>query len=117
MMDGDRGYTFLCVNENSKTPNPTNMFGLIMATAPRLDWGFGNPNKTATLIATIMLAVWVLPKLASFASQRMNELFFWLTLTLSVTLGVPLILTESRGGIVAFLAGLMVLALHAPRPY
>ena len=26
----------------------------------RLDWGFGNPNVTGSLIALIMLAVWML---------------------------------------------------------
>ncbi|MCC7518023.1 MAG: O-antigen ligase family protein [Verrucomicrobiae bacterium] len=75
----------------------------------RMDWGFGNPNKTAALIATLMVAVW---GLAWFRRGG-----FWIALGLFTALGVGLIRTMSRGGLVALCAGLAVLLWNLPRPW
>jgi hypothetical protein len=75
----------------------------------RMDWGFGNPNKTASLIATLMVAVW---GLACF--RRWG---FWAALALFTGLGVGLIRTMSRGGLVALCAGLGILVWNLPRPW
>jgi len=71
----------------------------------RLDF-LGNPNKTAALIAMTMVAVWALP----FILRRSG---FWIALCLFVPLGVYLMHTFSRGGVLAALCGLgaMVIAL------
>lgn len=76
---------------------------------PRLDWGFGNPNKTAALIATLMIAVW--------AVAFVRRVGFWVALLLCLGLGVCLIQTLSRGGLAAFLCGVMILLVFAPRPW
>ena len=75
----------------------------------RLDWGLGNPNKTAALIAEGMVAVWVL----AYIRQRL----FWLSAFLFTVLGCCLVLTFSRGGLAACCAGLTVLVAFAPRPW
>lgn len=75
----------------------------------RLDWGFGNPNITAGLIATLMMLVWILPRIHRWA--------YWPTLIACTTLGVFLIQTVSRGGVVAVAVGGLVLAGFAKRPW
>jgi hypothetical protein len=75
----------------------------------RMDWGLGNPNKTAALIACLMIAVWA----AAYA--RRNG--FWLALPVSTILGCCLVQTYSRGGMVAFLSGVLVLLAWTPRPW
>jgi len=65
----------------------------------RMDWGLGNPNKTAALIAILMIACWGL----AFVKRR----GFWLALSLFTGLGVCLVHTFSRGGMVALFAGLL----------
>jgi len=75
----------------------------------RMDWGLGNPNKTAALVAMLMVAVW------SFAYIR--RWLFWLSLVLFTGLGISLIHTFSRGGVVAFLFGLTPLIYFALRPW
>ncbi|MDD2707006.1 MAG: O-antigen ligase family protein [Verrucomicrobiae bacterium] len=75
----------------------------------RMDWGLGNPNKTAALIAILMVAVWGLVYVRRYG--------FWLALTLFTGLGVCLIRTFSRGGMIALFAGLLVLAWKASRPW
>jgi hypothetical protein len=55
----------------------------------RMDWGLGNPNKTAALIALIMIAVWILGYIRDWG--------FWVALALFTGFGVCLILTQSRG--------------------
>jgi hypothetical protein len=75
----------------------------------RMDWGFGNPNKTAALIVLLMLAVWVLPYARKWS--------FWISLFAFVALGICLVLTESRGGIVGLMVGGIFLVAWAPRPF
>jgi hypothetical protein len=74
----------------------------------RMDWGLGNPNKTAALIATLMVAVWMLA-----AIRRAG---FWLALTLCVGLAICLVHTMSRGGLLAAIIGLVPVLLFA-RPW
>jgi hypothetical protein len=75
----------------------------------RMDWGFGNPNKTAVLITCLMLAVWLV---ACFWRRG-----FWFALPVSTALGYCLVHTYSRGGMLALLAGLVILLKWAPRPW
>jgi len=75
----------------------------------RMDWGLGNPNKTATLIACLMLAVW----LAACFWRR----GFWFALPVATVLGYCLVQTFSRGGMLALFAGAVVLLAWTPRPW
>jgi hypothetical protein len=75
----------------------------------RMDWGMGNPNTTAALIVTLMIAVWGLGYLRWWG--------FALAAFLSAGLGVCLVHTFSRGGLVAAGVGLAVAAWFAPRPW
>jgi len=75
----------------------------------RMDWGLGNPNKTAALIATLMLAVWLLAYVRKWG--------FWLALTLFFGLGVCLVQTLSRGGIVGIIVGGLFALGWIARPY
>jgi hypothetical protein len=75
----------------------------------RLDWGFDNPNKTAALIAMLMIAVWGLAYIRKYG--------FWIALVLFTALGGCLIHTFSRGGIIALFAGLLPVLWVAPRPW
>jgi len=75
----------------------------------RWDWGFGNPNKTAVLIGLLMMACWI------FAFWKKHG--FWFALVLFTGLGMCLIHTYSRGGVVSVFAGMACLAAFAPRPW
>jgi len=75
----------------------------------RMDWGLGNPNKTASLIAILMVAVW------SFAYLRSR--LFWLSLALFSALGICLVHTFSRGGVVAAFCGLLPMIVCLRRPW
>lgn len=75
----------------------------------RMDWGLGNPNKTAALIAMLMIAVWGLTYIRKWG--------FWAALALFTGLGVCLIHTFSRGGIIALFFGILPLIWFAPRPW
>lgn len=75
----------------------------------RMDWGLGNPNKTAALIAILMVAVW------GFAYIR--RWGFWVALTLFTGLGICLMHTISRGGLISAVAGIIPLIVFAPRPW
>jgi len=75
----------------------------------RMDWGFGNPNKTAALIAILMIAVWILPY-----SRKWG---FWPALVAFTALGLDLIYTFSRGGILAVLTAGIPLLIWAPHPW
>ena len=74
-----------------------------------MDWGFGNPNRTATLIAVLMVAIW---SLAAFKKWG-----YICAATVFVVLGVCLTLTFSRGGLVAAAVGCGVLVVFARRPW
>lgn len=67
----------------------------------RLDWGFGNPNVTAALIA--ILAV------ATLGAGLVWRKTYWYALPLTAALMVAMIHTLSRGGLVAFIAGVVAL--------
>ncbi len=75
----------------------------------RMDWGFGNPNKTAALIALLMIALWALP--------LVKRWLFWVALPLFAALGVCLVHTLSRGGLVAAVCGLGIVLWRLPRPW
>lgn len=81
----------------------------------RMDWGFGNPNKTAALIATLMIAVWQ-PAWRDARSDSRRP-WFWVSLTLFLALGVCLIHTYSRGGLLAAVVGLGTALCFLPRPW
>lgn len=74
-----------------------------------MDWGLGNPNSTAAVIATLMIAVWFV----AFLWRR----GFWISLILFTILGSCLIHTFSRGGLLALFAGVVPLLWTAPRPW
>ena len=73
-----------------------------------MDWGLGNPNKTASLIAILMVAVW------SVAYFRKG--LFWVSLVVFSILGICLVHTFSRGGMVAAFCGLIPLVVCLRRP-
>ncbi|MDD2711172.1 MAG: O-antigen ligase family protein [Verrucomicrobiae bacterium] len=75
----------------------------------RMDWGLGNPNKTAALIAILMVAVWGLVYIRRWG--------FWAALTLFTALGVCLIKTFSRGGLIALAVGMVPLLWKTARPW
>jgi hypothetical protein len=74
-----------------------------------MDWGFGNPNKTAALICLLMLGVW------AFAYIR--KWGFWAALLLFTGFGVCLILTQSRGGLIGTIVGGSALLWSVRRPF
>jgi hypothetical protein len=73
----------------------------------RLDWGLGNPNKTATLITELMILVWALP-------FRKRPVLFYCAALVFTVLGCCLALTYSRGGFVACAAGVSLLLYFSP---
>ncbi|MBE2205699.1 MAG: O-antigen ligase family protein [Chthoniobacterales bacterium] len=75
----------------------------------RMDWGLGNPNKTAALIAMLMVAVWGLAFIRRWG--------FWVALSAFTVLGGCLVHTFSRGGLVAACFGLVPLLIFVPRPW
>jgi O-Antigen ligase len=74
----------------------------------RMDWGLGNPNKTGALIALLMVAVWWLSIIKRWG--------FWVALMCFMGLGVCLMHTFSRGGILAAFLGIIPLVFCSPRP-
>ncbi len=74
-----------------------------------MDWGFGNPNKTAALIAILMVAVWGLAYIGRWG--------FWIALVLFTGLGICQIDTYSRGGVFAACVGLGIFVWKLPRPW
>lgn len=73
----------------------------------RLDWGFGNPNMTAALIAMLAVAI--------CGVALVWKKLFWFAIPVTTGLLVALIHTLSRGGMVAFLVGFIALVI-AIRP-
>lgn len=74
-----------------------------------MDWGLGNPNKTAALIACLMVGLWILAYFQKWA--------FWMALIGFTGLGICLVHTFSRGGFVALVVGLVPVLWMAPRPW
>lgn len=75
----------------------------------RMDWGFGNPNLTAALMITLLCVAW----LPAFCFRR----GFWFSLPAATAIGVCLVHTMSRGGILGGIIAMAVLAAFAPRPW
>jgi len=75
----------------------------------RMDWGLGDPNKTAALIAELMVAVWWMAYWRRWG--------FWVAVGVFAFLGICLVHTFSRGGLVALIFGLITIAVYAPRPW
>jgi len=75
----------------------------------RMDWGLGNPNTTAALITTLMVGVW--------AFSWLRKWGFWVAVILFTGMGICLIHTFSRGGLIALFAGMIPLVIMAPRPW
>lgn len=75
----------------------------------RMELGLGNPNKAATLIAMLMIAVWGLAYVRRWG--------FWVGLMLFCGLAIALLHTSSRGGLVAMLAGSICLLCFSSRPW
>jgi len=75
----------------------------------RMDWGFGNANKTAAFIALLLIGLWGL--------VHWRRWLFWPVLILNAALGVCLIHTFSRGGLIAASLGIALLVWRAPRPW
>lgn len=74
-----------------------------------MDWGFGSPNKTAAFIVSLMVGIWILAYCKRWG--------FWVALAVFTGLGLCLLHTFSRGGIVALLMGLLPVIYLAPRPW
>jgi hypothetical protein len=75
----------------------------------RMDWGLGNANKTAGLISTLMVGAWGFAYLKKWG--------FWVALILFIGLGMCLVHTISRGGLLAACSGLALVLWHLPRPW
>lgn len=74
-----------------------------------MDWGFDNPNKTAALITTLIIAVWFL--------AYMHKWGFWVALALFTGLSVCLVHTFSRGGFLGAVIGLVTVVWRLPHPW
>ena len=74
-----------------------------------MDWGLGNPNKTAALIACLMIA-------ACAIAYKWRKGFWW-ALPIFTILSGCLVQTYSRGGMLALLGGVVVLLIWTPRPW
>ena len=75
----------------------------------RMDWGFGNPNKTAAFIAILMIAV--------LGFTYIHKWGFWIALVLFTVLGIGLVHTFSRGGVIALVIGLVPVIYFSPRSW
>lgn len=67
----------------------------------RMDWGLGNPNKTAIFIVELMIA-----STGLIFIEKWKKWNIWCVILANLILGCCLIHTFSRGGIVALLAGM-----------
>lgn len=63
----------------------------------RLDLGFGNPNKTACLLAECAVACWC----AAYARRKL----FWLSAVTALGFALGVVLTGSRGGLLSLCLG------------
>jgi hypothetical protein len=73
----------------------------------RMDIGFGNPNKTATLFAMLMVAAW--------AFLNIRRWGYWGALGLFTFFGFCLVHTFSRGGMCAAFVGVGVMLFTYPK--
>ena len=73
----------------------------------RLDWGLGNPNKTAALLVQLLILIWGL--------SSVKKIGVYISTLMFVLLGGCLLHTFSRGGIVAALVGLFPLLVCSYR--
>jgi hypothetical protein len=74
-----------------------------------MDWGLGNPNKTAALIAMLMISV------CGFGYLR--KWGFWLGLLAFAGMGICLIHTFSRGGLFALIICIGIMMWKSSRPW
>ena len=82
----------------------------------RLDIGFGNPNKSATLFAMLFAAVWIFPMLHK-NSKKWTAATWYFSFILSFVLGNLILLTGSRGGVLSGVVALTSILWFAPRPW
>lgn len=75
----------------------------------RMDWGFGNPNLTAALLISLLCLVW----LPAYFFRR----GYWFSLLAATVIGVCLIHTMSRGGILGGVVAMTALIGFVPRPW
>lgn len=73
--------------------------------AARADFGFGNPNLAAALFAMLAVGVWGI----SFGRFEARPAVFLGRMAASGTCAALIVLTASRGGLVALAAGFLVL--------
>lgn len=95
------------------------MIPYLLAATGRLDWGMGNPNKAGALIVLLIPLLWGLhatltSRLATAPTRRITFLGAW-GATLALT--VCLLLTESRGALLAAVFVGLILAGFAKRPW
>ena len=94
------------------------IFFLIGAASTRLDFGLGNPNKAAALFVSLVPILWgVLGFALRRRGSKVRDVGFIVGLLLTGGVGVPLLLTESRGGVLAALVALGVLSVFSRRPW
>jgi len=84
------------------------MIGLL---AVRTDFGFGNPNLAGALFAMLAVGVWVFGCKGLHPSTR-----FWICLAASACFAGLMVMTASRGAVVALVAGLLAVWWTAGRP-
>ncbi len=80
-----------------------------LGTMDRMDWGLGNPNSTAAMVVGLTGLAW----LGAWRFRR----GFWFALAATLVLGACLMLTRSRGGMVAAAMSVGILLAWAPRPW
>lgn len=70
--------------------------------AARADFGFGNPNLAGTLFAMLVIGVW---GFCGYSKSSRPSPIFWLCFLASVAFAVMMIMTASRGAVVALGSG------------
>lgn len=75
----------------------------------RMDWGFGNPNLTAALLICLFCLAW----LPAYLFRR----GFWFSLPAATAIGVCLVHTMSRGGILGGIVAMAILIAFSQRAW